>query len=111
MPVGVPIFRRATVTRPAGENVSPAERPTERTTPTPLEQARYACRYFRGGLDKAAAAHDVPLVMLIEHRNATMTPNNPSPNKLRAKTGLGRAWRLVSSFFSLAARSLPAAGV
>ena len=49
--------------------------------------------------------------MLIEHRNATMTPNNPSPNKLRAKTGLGRAWRLVSSFFSLAARSLPAAGV
>ena len=49
--------------------------------------------------------------MPIERRNATMKPNSQSPNKLRADTGLGRAWRLVTSFFSLAARSLPAAGV
>ena len=40
-----------------------------------------------------------------------MTTNSQSPNELRANTGLGRAWQLVTSFFALAARSLPAAGV
>ena len=49
--------------------------------------------------------------MQIERRNATMTTNSQSPNKPRVETGLGRAWRLVTSFFALAARSLPAAGV
>jgi hypothetical protein len=51
------------------------------------------------------------LVMPIEHRNATMTTSSQAPDKPRAESGLGRAWRLVTSFFSLAARSLPAAGV
>ena len=39
-----------------------------------------------------------------------MTPISQDP-PARAATGIGRAWRLVTSFFSLAARSLPAAGV
>jgi hypothetical protein len=40
-----------------------------------------------------------------------MKPTSQAPNELRAETALGRAWQLVTSFFSLAARSLPAAGV
>ena len=38
-------------------------------------------------------------------------PNSPSPHPTRADTRLGRAWQMVTSFVSLAARSLPAAGV
>jgi hypothetical protein len=39
-----------------------------------------------------------------------MPTTSQSPQK-RAETSLGRAWQMVTSFFSLAARSLPAAGV
>lgn len=38
-------------------------------------------------------------------------PNRPSPPPTRPRSRLGRAWQLVTSFVSLAARSLPAAGV
>ncbi|MDB5653894.1 MAG: hypothetical protein JWQ94_1507 [Tardiphaga sp.] len=40
-----------------------------------------------------------------------MTINNPASLSSRTTTGLARAWQLVASFFSLAARSLPSAGV
>lgn len=40
-----------------------------------------------------------------------MKPTSQTPNTARAETNLGRAWQLLLSFFSLAARSLPAAGV
>lgn len=40
-----------------------------------------------------------------------MKSTSQAPNKFFAVSGLGRAWKLVTSFFSLAARSLPAAGV
>jgi hypothetical protein len=50
------------------------------------------------------------LVKPIEYRNTTMTTNSQYPDT-RARTSVGRAWQLVTSFFSLAARSLPAAGV
>jgi hypothetical protein len=50
------------------------------------------------------------VVRPIKHRNTTMPTTSQSPQK-RAETSLGRAWQMVTSFFSLAARSLPAAGV
>ena len=46
----------------------------------------------------------------IETRIATMTAHSPASHLLRAETGPVRAWRLVTSFFAIAARSLPTAG-
>ncbi len=39
-----------------------------------------------------------------------MTPISPMLRAPRAETGVTRVWRLVSSFFAIAARSLAAAG-
>ncbi|WP_299804008.1 hypothetical protein [Tardiphaga sp.] len=49
--------------------------------------------------------------MTNEIRTAIMTQHIQAQHLPRAETGIARAWRLVASFFSIAARSLPAAGV
>ena len=40
-----------------------------------------------------------------------MTAHCSAPHSSRTEGGLARAWRLVTSFFAIAARSLPSAGV
>jgi hypothetical protein len=49
--------------------------------------------------------------MSIKTRTTTMMTNRKTGHSPRAEAGIVRAWRLVTSFFSLAARSLPGAGV
>ena len=94
----------------AGWNVWPVRCPARRMIPMPGTPARYACRYFREGLDSAAAPHDLVLRMSIETRTKTMATRYPTETR-RGSNRMVRAWRMVTSFFAIAARSLPAAGI
>ena len=91
------------------ENDPTAERSAGRTIPTRKRPSRDACRYFCGGIDNAIGAHDVAVMMSIEPRTITMASRPVTAHS--GERALTRAWRLAASFFRIAARSLPAAGV
>lgn len=66
--------------------------------------------FLRRGRQRRRGARRSP-AMTNEIRTAIMTQHIQAQHLPRAETGIARAWRLVASFFSIAARSLPAAGV